>query len=136
MDEVLGDIMSHAIANGGLLLMYTLSGISGAIGGCAAASHSVFTASPQSREQMLPLGTQFIGYGIFGLFTALIGVAFDRFLFFNVVDVESAIASGLTLGFIGALSLGVTNLSMRFLLKRLGIEVTLNVKRKKGNKDE
>lgn len=103
-------------------LAYAIVAVSGASGGCLVAAHHVIRG--RSVTAMLLLAYAFIG----GAF-AVAGVA--ALLLFSPFQVtfERLLLIGVVLGVSGSVALAGANLSVRFLLRRLGIEIDIEVRR-------
>ena len=100
--------------------------LSGAIGGCSAAF------SNMSNKKKLITMLTVMGYTVVGIFGALIAFTISSSLsenFYN--ELRSIILISLLTGFSTALGLIGTNLGFRLILKKLGIELHINVKRSK-----
>lgn len=103
-------------------LAYAIVAVSGASGGCLVAAHHAIRG--RSVTAMLLLAYAFIG-GVF----AVAGVA--ALLLFSPfqVTLERLLLIGMVLGVSGSVALAGANLSVRFLLRRLGIEIDIEVRR-------
>ena len=102
------------------IILYAIAAITGMIGGCAAGSHQIL----RGKELRVAV---VIAYGIIGLFLGLLSFAYANYL--NVaLTFDKLVFSCLLSGFAGSVILASTNLTARWVLKRLGIEVTLNIK--------
>ncbi len=100
--------------------------LSGAIGGCSAAF------SNMSNKKKLITFLSVMGYTVVGIFGALIAFSITSSLSENFYDeLKSIMLISLLTGFSTALGLVGTNLGFRIILKKLGIELQINVKRNK-----
>lgn len=105
--------------------------LSGAIGGCSAAFSNM-----SNRKKLITFLTV-MGYSVVGIFGALIAFSITSSLSENFYgDLKSIILISLLTGFSTALGLISTNFGFRIILKKLGIELQINVKRnrKEDNK--
>lgn len=100
-------------------ILYALAMISGGMSGCAAASHSILSGKRQQRLSF------FFAYGIIGMVFGLLVAASG---FFNS-SVEQMIIASVMAGFSGSMALAGANLSARLMLKKLGIEVEVTVRK-------
>ena len=99
--------------------------ISGAIGGCSAA----FTTKGKDRNFITML--TLLGYCITGIFGALVMFTMT-YVYYQ--DFSEVILSSLLAGFSTALALISTNVTFKLVLKKLGIELQVSVKRVKPKK--
>lgn len=106
-------------------IIYALAIISGGLGGCTVAAHQLIRG--RSIRPSFFLAYTIIG-GVFGLLAASYGH------FVQGGQWHQIIGPALIAGASGAVVLSATNLSARFILKRLGIEVVVTVK-KQGDGD-
>ena len=68
-------------------------------------------------------------YGVVGVFFGLLFLAHANYL--NVsIDLDQLIASCLASGFIGSVMLASSNFTVRWVLKRMGIEIQLSIKQR------
>jgi uncharacterized YccA/Bax inhibitor family protein len=102
------------------IILYAIAAVTGMIGGCAAGGHQLL------RGKQLKVAV-FIAYGIVGLFLGLLFLAYANY---TAVDMtfDKLIGSCLLSGFAGSVVLASTNFTARWVLRRLGIEVTLDIK--------
>lgn len=103
--------------------------VTGAVGGCVAC----FQHARTRRETVLAYAVAYVMTGAFGALMALAGVS----VFMPKVITGWAslfIVSGLS-GIIVSSALAAGNISMRFILAKLGLEVVVDIK-KTENKDE
>jgi hypothetical protein len=104
------------------LVMYALAAISGGIGGCAIAGHHVLRGQPMRLSYILAYAIVGSTFGILMLsYGALFGLA--------ATSLDSLIGHSLLAGAAGSLVLASTNLTARMVLKRLGMEVLVTVRR-------
>lgn len=104
------------------LVLYALAAISGGLGGCVVASHGVLRGVPPRVSYVLAYGV--IGM-TFGLLTAVYGAMFG----INTTLADSLMGASILVGAAGSIALASTNISARWMLKRLGIEVEVTVRR-------
>lgn len=103
-------------------LAYAIVAVSGASGGCLVAAHRVIRG--RSITAMLLLAYAFIGgaFAVAGVAALLLFAPFQ-------VTFERLLLIGVVLGVSGSVALAGANLSVRFLLRRLGIEIDIEVRR-------
>ncbi len=106
-------------------LAYAIVAISGASGGCLVVAHRAVIGQSVT-------GIHLLAYAFIGGVMSVAGMA-ALVLLGVVVDIgipfEQLLLAGLLLGVTGCLALASANLSIRFILRRLGIEVDVNIKR-------
>lgn len=107
-----------------ILLAYALAGISGAIGGCGAAGLRLLRGDDKIAVHLAHMAAYAIVGLISGIMFAAYGLVFrpDAHALSQVVP--GAIISGLGI----CLTLAGTNVSARWILRRLGVEVELTVR--------
>ncbi len=105
------------------LLLYALAMISGGIGGCAVASHGLLR-SGRSRLSF------FFAYAVIGMMFGALVLAYGTAFGVSTETVDNIIGNSLLAGAAGSISLASTNISARWVLKRLGIEVQVTVKKR------
>lgn len=110
------------------LLAYALAAISGGLGGCAIAGHHLL------RGQSIRL-SYVLAYGIVGMAFGILVLAYGSVFGVAPNSIDSLIGQSLLAGAAGSLTLASTNLSARWVLKRLGIEVFVNVRRTGKRRD-
>lgn len=103
-------------------LAYAIVAISGASGGCLVAAHRAVRG--RNVTAMLILAYAFIG-GVF----AVAGMAAVILLGWFNLNLERLLLVGLVFGIAGSVALAGANLSVRFILRRLGIEVDVQIKK-------
>lgn len=104
-----------------IALLYALATISGGLGGCTVAAHHVL----RGKTMRLSFALAYLIIGaVFGLLSAAYGIVVVH------KHITEVIGPCIIAGMAGAIALGMSNLSARFILKRLGIEVVVSVKRK------
>lgn len=101
-------------------LAYAIVAVSGASGGCLVAAHRAMHG--RAVTVMLLSAYAFIGgvFAVAGVATVLLFGGFD-FTF------EKLVLVGGVFGLAGSVALASANLSIRFILRRLGIEVNVNI---------
>lgn len=111
-------------------LLVVIAAIAGAFGGCAAAAHHVLAARGPKQQRLIFFGSYALIGGAMGVAvttsTSIFGI--------NFINFEQFVLASLAAGFMGSLALAGTNVTMKFLLKRLGIEVTLTLRKDKENR--
>ncbi len=103
------------------LVMYALAAISGGLGGCAIAGHHVLRGRSMRVSYLL---AYFIVGATFGVLMLAYGAAFTD----GMHSLDRLIGQSVIAGAAGSLTLASTNLSARWVLKRLGIEVVVTVR--------
>ena len=107
------------------VFLYAIAAITGLIGGCTAAGHKLLHGKNLGFAVLW-------AYGVVGVFFGLLFLAHSNYL--NVhMELDQLIASCLISGFAGSVMLASSNFTMRWALKRMGIEVQLTVKHKEQN---
>lgn len=114
--------MQARLIDSALAVLYVVAAISGGAGGCLVAAHHVLRGRSVSGVLLLAYG--FAGFvfgaaGVMGLAILSPGWA---------PTLERVVLAGLLFGLVGAGSLAGMNFSARFLLRRLGIEVDVQVR--------
>lgn len=105
--------------------------LSGAIGGCSAA----FSSMSDKKKFITFLSV--MGYSVVGIFGALIAFTISSSMSTDFYqELRSIILISLLTGFSTAIGLLSTNLGFRIILKKLGIELQINVTRTKNKKDK
>ena len=103
------------------LLLYLIATIAGALGGCAAASHRLLRQGDDKFWMYL------LAYSIIGTFFGVLSFAGHATIGTPYAGIHEATLFSLVYGFGGAVALAATNLSVKFILKRLGIEIDVRV---------
>lgn len=102
------------------LVMYALAAISGGMGGCAIAGHHVL----RGRSMRLSYLLAYIIVGAtFGVLALAYGITAG-------LSLDTLIGHSIMAGAAGSITLASTNLSARWMLKRLGIEIEVTVREK------
>ena len=111
-----------------------IAAVSGAFGGCAAAAHHVLASQGKLTQRTI----FFLSYAIVGAAMGIFVIGAANLFGLHFHTLEQFVLATMAAGFIGSLVLAGTNLTMRFLLKRLGIEVTMTLRKNNENrrKDE
>lgn len=102
--------------------LYIVAAIAGACGGCLVASQRLL----HGRNLTALI---FAAYGFAGLVLGLTGVIVVSVFTTIALSIETAFLLGLIFGVTGSASLAGMNVSARFLMRRLGIEVDVSIKR-------
>lgn len=105
-----------------LAFLYVVAAIAGASGGCLVASHRLLNGRNLTA-------LVFAAYGFAGLVLGLTGVIVISVFTSIQLTLETTFLLGLIFGVTGSASLAGMNLSARFLMKRLGLEVDVSIKR-------
>lgn len=111
------------------LISYAVAAISGGLGGCGVAAHQVLHGG---RLRI----TYLVAYGIIGCMFGVLALAYGVFLGVGGQSIDSIIGSSIIAGAVGSVVLASTNISARWILKRLGIEVQVTVTRKDKDIEE
>jgi hypothetical protein len=104
-----------------IMALYAVAAISGASGGCLVAAHHILRG--RTMTQLFIAAYVFVGL-IFGTAGVIAAVSFGGV----TLTFEKAFLLGLFFGAVGSTSLAGANLSARFLLRRLGIEMTVSLR--------
>ncbi len=104
------------------LIMYALAAVSGGLGGCAIAGHHVLRGHSVRISYLL-------AYAIVGATFGVLLLAYGAFFGVNTASMDILIGHAVLAGAAGSLALASTNISARWVLKRLGIEVLVTVRR-------
>jgi len=107
------------------VLMYALAAISGGLGGCAVAAHDVLRGGR-------PRLSFIFAYAIVGSVFGVLALAYGSWFGVETKTTDHLIGNSVLVGAFGSAVLASTNISARWVLKRLGIEVEVNIKRKGG----
>lgn len=103
-------------------LMFVVAAIAGSSGACLVIANKIM------HGRMLPVMVA-AAYAIVG---AVMGVAFIAYVFVfwnDQFEIAEVVLYSMIAGGIGSLALAATNLTSRFIMRRLGIEVDISVKR-------
>lgn len=105
------------------LLMYTLAAISGGLGGCAVAGQQVLRGGRPRLSYVIAYATLGVMFGVLALaYGALIGMPTQ--------SMDAVIGNSIIAGAVGSIALASTNISARWILKKLGIEIEVTVHRR------
>jgi hypothetical protein len=115
--------MTERIIEHVTLLMYALAAISGGLGGCAIASQEVLHGKK-------PRISFVAAYGIIGAVFGLLVLVYGSFFGVDSASADAVVGNSILAGAVGSITLASTNLSARWVLKHLGIEVEVTVKRR------
>lgn len=111
-----------------VIILYMLAAISGGLGGCAVTAHQFIREDGMGKTQMRI--SWIMAYAVIG---AVFGVLFSVYGLF-LIDYKNPtdiIGPAMLAGIIGSGTLGGVNTSARFILKRLGVEIVVDVRRSK-----
>lgn len=111
------------------LIMYALAAVSGGLGGCAIAGHHVLRGHSMRISYLL-------AYGIVGATFGVLLLAYGAMFGVNNTSMHSMIGNAVLAGAAGSFALASTNISARWVLKRLGIEVLVTVRRAQEERRE
>lgn len=109
--------------NGLALFLIAIAAISGGMGAAAIASHHLL----RGRAMTISYA---IAYVFIGAAMGVLSYAYGHWFGVISVTMLELVGSSLLAGAIGSLTLASANISARFLLKKLGIEVEIKVKHK------
>jgi hypothetical protein len=109
-----------------LAIIYVVASISGAAGGCLVVAHHVLRG--RNVTHLFVAAYSFVGF-VFGIAGVIVLSAMDVNLTF-----ERAVLFGLIFGASGSVALASANLSARIILRRLGVEVDIEVRRIRTDK--
>ena len=107
-------------------LMYALAAISGGLGGCAVAGHHILRGGTPRLSYVM-------AYGIIGVMFGVLVMAYGSAFGVETTSVDQVVGNGVIAGVVGTVSLASSNISARWVLKRLGVEVIVTVKRRGEN---
>ena len=112
------------------LLLYVLATISGAFGGCAVAAY-------QTLHKKKPEVTQavFLAYAILGGFFGLLFVLYAGMLGYELTTLSQFLGHAALVGAAASVTLAASNFSIRFFLRRLGLEIEVRVKDRRHGED-
>lgn len=111
------------------LIMYALAAVSGGLGGCAIAGHHVLRGHSMRISYLL-------AYGIVGATFGVLILAYGALFGVNNTSLHSMVGNAVLAGAAGSFALASTNISARWVLKRLGIEVLVTVRRAQEERRE
>jgi len=97
--------------------------ITGAIGGCSAAFAN------RANEKGIVTAMTTVGYGMAGVFGALIYCASTAFISEAPLSLNYLIVSGLLSGFSTSIALAGVNFGFKIILKRFNFEMEVTIKR-------
>lgn len=103
-------------------VLYAIAAISGCLGAGAVAGYDVLRGKPMRLSYIA-------AYAIIGLVLGLINMAYGTAMGLHANDLDSVIGSSIILGAAGTIALASMNISSKWIFRRLGVEVELNVKR-------
>ena len=103
-------------------LAYAIVAISGASGGCLVVAHRAI----RGRTVTLVLLT---AYAFIGGVFAVAGIAALSLFGDTGQSIERLLLTGLIMGVSGSVALASANLSIRLILRRLGVEVDVSIKK-------
>ncbi|MDH5258996.1 MAG: hypothetical protein OEX07_13360 [Gammaproteobacteria bacterium] len=112
--------MPEKILNAAEALLFALVIASGMMGGCAAASHYLIKGRDMKKWI-------FMAYAMMGGFFGVAVFIFSKYGYLQIDTTTDALTYSMMIGFAGTLFISATNFSAQFLLKRLGLKVTINV---------
>lgn len=110
------------------LLMYALAAISGGLGGCAVAGHQVLRG-------ITPRVSYVVAYATIGIMFGVLALAYGALIGINQ-SMDTVIGSSVLAGAVGSITLASTNISARWILRRLGIEVQVTVRKRDSDKQQ
>lgn len=102
-------------------VLYAVAAISGALGGCA-------TSCYYMTHDKHPRWTFAIAYTIMGVVFGILTYA-GLAIYHRPETVDMLVVSSIAGGAAGALALGAANLTVRLILRRLGVEVAFTVRK-------
>lgn len=121
---------SKSVYEFSILVLYAIAAISGGLGGCAVTAHQFVQADGLGRVQMRL--SWLMAYGILGTVFGVLYCAWVLSSATDVLIVQDVVAPALVVGFVGSMSLGAANTAARITLKKLGIEVEINLRKTDG----
>ena len=105
------------------IFMYALAAVAGGLGGCMAASNQLF----QGRALRWSI---LMAYIICGMAMGLLIIAYTSVFFGEIGAVDKIIGHSILAGLAGSTLLAGGHISVRWVLKKLGVEITLTARRK------
>ena len=105
------------------VLLYALAAISGGLGGCAIAAHDVLRGGRPRLSFVM-------AYAIIGSVFGVLSLAYGSWFGVESRTTDHVIGNSVLIGAMGSAVLASTNLSARWVLKRLGVEIEVNIKRR------
>lgn len=132
MDSVFykGGVMER-IEGAFVYVLYALAAISGGVGGCAVTAQHFLRDGGAGKVQMRI--SWLLAYGIIGGVFGVLCAAY-MLTFGELTDPHQIVPYALLAGITGTSSLTVVNVTARFVLKRLGVEVIVTVRRDKEDR--
>lgn len=118
--------MLERIEASSTLILLLLAAISGGLGGCAVTAHQFLSQGQGGRVQMR--ASWLFAYAIIGAVFGLLFAVYGT-LFVEVQEYTDVVGPSLIAGIIGAATLGGVNVTTRLMLKKLGVEVVVTIKR-------
>lgn len=114
------------MADQAVFILYLLAALSGGLGGCAVTAQHFLRDQGKGTVQMR--ASWLLAYAIIG---SVFGLLFAAYMvtFTDPQSVTGVIGPAIISGIVGASALSGINITTRFLLKRLGIEVIVSVRR-------
>lgn len=104
-----------------VILLYAIAAISGGLGGCTVAANRLLSG----RSMRMSF---FLAYAIIGVVFGVLTAAYGTFIVND--SPADIIGPAIISGIVGSIALSGANLTARFILQRLGVEVQITVKRK------
>lgn len=124
--QILGADMLEKMQEKATIFFYCVAAVSGGLGGCCVAAQHMLRDAHPIRFAFV------FAYGIIGVFFGVLFAAYGAFIVGELLT--DVIAPAMLAGAAGALSLGTVNGTARFILKRLGVEVIVTVRRNKKDR--
>jgi len=118
--------MLEQAKDGTVIILYALAAISGGLGGCAVTAHHFLKDGSAGKVQMR--ASWLVAYAIVGSVFGLLFAIYGAY-FIDIERVSDIIGPSLIAGIVGSASLGGVNVGARFILKHLGVEVVVTVRR-------
>lgn len=109
-----------------IIVLYALAAISGGLGGCAVTAQQFLSQGGGGKVQMRI--SWLLAYAIIGILFGLLFAAYGLTII-TLKHPTDIIGPACLSGFAGAALLGGANMTARFILKRLGVEVVVTVRR-------
>lgn len=103
------------------LVLYSIAAVSGALGGCAAASNHIMQGNALRISFVL-------AYAITGASMGVLTIAYAN-IFFGTTDLSQVIGHSLLAGLAGSTLMAGGHVSARWVLKRFGIEVSITARK-------
>jgi hypothetical protein len=107
-----------------VLCAYAIAGVSGAIGGCGAASVHLL----RNERMVVTRAAYAVAYALIGAIAGVLFAAYGLLFRPEMQSVAQVVPGAMISGLSMALTLAGTNISAKWILRRLGIELELTIR--------